>query len=183
MCIRLGLNLNTAYSAFSFQQKGNRGHLNKAFMKPKAREYPPWPEEELWTFGPTDRMASSLRRHNIFWRHHIGPTAGLLTKRAFEALRHPTLRHLRRWLLPPMTCTGDGQRFQSSPGVTQEGLSWAQPGQGEDWSLPVLSAVTSPALCTYPELCFLLQALQHRCVSSAIETGKFKQMPIIPFHP
>lgn len=58
-------------------------------------------------------------------------------------------------------------------------------GVTEEWSVFAWLFNTCQASneFTHPELYFPLQVPQHRSFSCAVKSGKFKQMPIIPFNP
>lgn len=121
----------------------------------------------------------------MFWRHHIGPTAGLLqgkgNKKGLGSLHTSWAQDIlgggysfpctwsRWWTEISLLARRYPRPAELSPASAGRGL--------------VNACHFSPLLCTCPELYFLLQPPQHRSVSCAIETGKIKQMPIIPFHP
>mgnify|MGYP001861421741 CR=1 FL=1 len=58
-------------------------------------------------------------------------------------------------------------------------------GVTEEWSVFAWHFNTCQASneSTPPELYFPVQVPQHRSFSCAVKSGKFKQMPIIPFNP
>lgn len=113
----------------------------------------------------------------------IGPTACSMIMRDLEVPRHLSSRPLMRWQLPPVHMNWQMEGGWPGPGAASGWASSAESAQAEDQSVPAVLVLARPPMPPSPELYFPLQAPQHRTSSSTVETGKFKQMPIIPFHP